>query len=218
MAAILVAEDDERLAALIRRALTAAGHRVEHVADGVAAANEARSGRFDLVLLDIGLPRMDGLQVLAGIRETAPGLPVLIVTADNAPAHVVAGLQAGADDYVVKPFRFDELVARVETRLRSVRTAEPSLACGGLVLDLVARTVSGPLGIVALPSREFELLEYFMRRPGRVLSREQLLRDVWGYASEQSSNVVDVYVRYLRQKAGADCIQTVRGEGYRMAG
>lgn len=218
MATILVAEDDDHLAALIRRALTAAGHLVEQVADGVAAAAEARSGRFDLVLLDVGLPRMDGLTVLAGIREADPGLPVLLVTADNAPAHVVAGLRAGADDYIVKPFRFDELVARVETRLRSLRVTETSLACGDLTLDLVARTVSGPLGVVGLPTREFELLEYFMRRPGRVLSREQLLRDVWGYGTSQSSNVVDVYVRYLRQKAGQDAIRTVRGEGYRMPG
>ena len=216
MSSILVAEDDDHLAALILRALIGAGHRVERVADGRTALESIRSGRFDLVLLDVGLPGMDGLQVLVEVRQTLPVLPVLLVTADNAPTHIVRGLVAGADDYITKPFRFDELLARIDARLRTVRNAETSLSVGPVVLDLVARTVSGPAGIVELPTREFELLEYFLRRPGRVIGRDELLREIWGYDPTTSSNVVDVYVRYLRQKIGADVIETVRGSGYRV--
>jgi DNA-binding response OmpR family regulator len=218
MSSLLIAEDDDHLAALMVRALTKPGHRVDRVRDGAAAIRAHSSVGYDLVILDVGLPGATGLEVLTHLRRQEPGLPVLLVTADNEPAHVVRGLKAGADDYITKPFAFDELVARIETRLRSIRTAETVLSCGALTLDLVSRTVSGPRGLVDLPSREFALLEYFMRRPDQVLSRDQLLHEVWGYGSETSSNVVDVYVRYLRQKTSTTVIRSVRGVGYTMPG
>ena len=217
MSTLLIAEDDDHLASLMTRALTKAGHRVDRVADGPAAIRASSSNGFDLIVLDVGLPGATGLEVLSHIRRDRPSLPVLLVTADNEPAHVVHGLKAGADDYITKPFAFDELVARVEARLRSVRSAETVLTCGALTLDLVSRTVSGPQGLIELPAREFALLEYFMRRPDQVLSRDQLLHEVWGYGSE-SSNVVDVYVRYLRQKTAPTVIRSVRGVGYTMPG
>jgi len=216
MTSILIAEDDDRLAALMMRALTDAGFRVERVADGGAARAAMRSGRFDLVLLDVGLPVMNGLEVLADVRRTLPELPILLVTADNVPAHIVGGLNTGADDYITKPIRFDELLARINARLRTARATETRLSVGRITLDLVARTVSSPIGIVDLPTREFELLEYFLRRPNRVIGRSELMREVWGYETARSSNVVDVYVGYLRQKLGPSIIETVRGEGYRV--
>ncbi len=217
MTNLLIAEDDDHLAALMIRALSRAGHRVDRVDNGAAAIAGSTQG-YDLIVLDVGLPSATGLEVLSHIRRHSPALPVLLVTADNDPDHIVEGLKAGADDYITKPFGFNELVARIETRLRSIRSTETVVACGSLTLDLVNRTVSGPHGLVDLPSREFALLEYFMRRPDQVLSREQLLHEVWGYDSETSSNVVDVYVRYLRQKTGAECIRSVRGVGYLMPG
>lgn len=218
MTSILIAEDDDRLAALLMRALGGAGFRVERVADGHAARTAMRSGRFDLVLLDVGLPLMNGLEVLADVRRSLPDLPILLVTADNIPAHIVGGLNTGADDYITKPIRFDELIARIHARLRVVRVRETQLGVGEVSLDLVSRSVSGRQGVVDLPTREFELLEYLLRRPGRVVSRSELLREIWGYETTRSSNVVDVYVGYLRQKLGSKVIETVRGEGYRIVG
>ncbi|MGN6324536.1 response regulator transcription factor [Pseudolysinimonas sp.] len=216
MTSILIAEDDDRLAALLLRSLGGAGFLTERVADGLAARTAMLSGRFDLVLLDVGLPLMSGLEVLADVRPSMPELAIILVTADNIPSHIVGGLNTGADDYVTKPIRFDELLARINARLRLARVHENRVTSGGMTLDLVARAVTTPRGLVDLPTREFELLEYLMRRPERVVGRGELMREIWGYETERSSNVVDVYVGYLRQKLGADAIETVRGAGYRI--
>jgi DNA-binding response OmpR family regulator len=216
MSAILTAEDDDRLAELVVRALERDGHAVERVADGMSALRRLRAGGIDLALLDVEMPGLDGVRVLTALRAEGRELPVLLVTGDNAPAHVVAGLEAGADDYITKPFRFDELVARVDARLRAARLAGTVLASGPTRVDLVAHTATTPSRTAGLPPRELALLEYLMRRPGRTVSREQLLRDVWGLGDGTSSNVVDVYVRYLRRRLGRDVIETVRGAGYRV--
>jgi DNA-binding response OmpR family regulator len=216
MSAVLIAEDDDRLAALVVRALERAGHRAERVRDGMSALRRLRGGGVDLALLDVDMPGLDGVRVLTALRADGIGMPVLLVTGDNAPAHVVAGLEAGADDYVTKPFRFDELVARVEARLRATRLAGTVLASGPTRVDLVAHTASTSSRTADLPPRELALLEYLLRRPGCVVSREQLLQDVWGLPAGRSSNVVDVYVRYLRRRLGRDVIETVRGAGYRV--
>ncbi|GAB3400702.1 response regulator transcription factor [Schumannella luteola] len=216
MTSILVAEDEDRLASLIVRALSRAGFLVERVATGTAALDAALSGRYQLVLLDIGLPELDGISVLERIRRLDGSLPILLVTADNAPQHIVRGLAAGADDYIPKPFRFDELVARVEANLRKARAVQTVLVVGDLTLDLMGRTASTPDVSETLPIRELELLEYLMRRPGATVTREQLLADIWGIETARSSNVIDVYVRHLRRRLGADVVETVRGEGYRI--
>jgi DNA-binding response OmpR family regulator len=216
VSAILLAEDDDRLATLIVRALTRAGHAVERVADGAAALERIGDGVFELVLLDVEMPELDGVRVLERMRAGGHGMPILLVTADNAPAHVVAGLHAGADDYITKPFRFDELVARVEARLRQSRLIGTVIESGATRIDLVARTAASSSHSADLPPRQLELLEYLMRRPGQIVTREQLLHDIWGLDTARSSNVVDVYVRYLRQRLGPDVIETVRGAGYRV--
>jgi two-component system, OmpR family, response regulator len=218
LSTILIAEDDDRLASLMSRALSDAGHRVDRASDGPTALAAVSSERFDLMLLDIGLPGASGIEVLSMVRRTLPALPVLLVTADNEPSHIVEGLRAGADDYITKPFPFIELVARVETRLRSVRTAERSVNCGGLTLDLVDRTLSSAVGVFELPPREFALLEYLLRHPREAIPRERLVREVWRDDPQDRSNIVDVYVRYLRPKVGPDVIMTVRGVGYRLDG
>jgi two-component system, OmpR family, copper resistance phosphate regulon response regulator CusR len=215
MSAVLTAEDDDRLAELVVRALVRAGHDVERVPDGESALRRLREGGVDVALLDVDMPGLDGVRVLTALRAEGIGLPVLLVTGDNAPGHVVAGLEAGADDYITKPFRFDELVARVDARLRAARLAGTVLASGPTTVDLVAHTASTSSRTADLPPRELALLEYLLRRPGRTVSREQLLHDVWGLPSGRPSNVVDVYVRYLRRRLGPEVIETVRGAGYR---
>ncbi|TPW76705.1 response regulator transcription factor [Schumannella sp. 10F1B-5-1] len=216
MTSILVAEDEDRLASLIVRALTRGGFLVERVKTGRAALDGALGGKHQLVLLDVGLPELDGITVLERIRRHDRSLPVLLVTADNAPQQIVRGLSLGADDYIPKPFRFDELIARVEANLRKARAVQTVLVVGDVTLDLMARTVSTPDVSETLPIRELELLDYLMRRPGRTVTREQLLHDIWGVETSRSSNVIDVYVRHLRRKLGPGVIETVRGEGYRM--
>jgi DNA-binding response OmpR family regulator len=175
------------------------------------------TGEFDLVILDIGLPGLDGFEVLRRIRRGGSAIPVIILTARSSTADTVAGLEGGADDYMPKPFRFEELLARVRLRLRSDRGEDtPVLRHGDLTLDLRSRRASVGGRAVDLSAREFTLAETFLRNPGHVLSREQLLSHVWGYDFEPGSNVVDVYVRYLRRKLGAERIETVRGMGYRL--
>ena len=187
------------------------------VADGKAAVSAARDGEFDLLLLDLGLPGLDGLTVLGEIRRRGERLPVIVLTARDAVADRVTGLERGADDYVVKPFSFEELLARIRVRLRDDRGEEPTLLrAGDLVLDLRTRRVSAGDRPVELTAREFALAETLLRHRGQVLSREQLLSHVWGYDFDPGSNVVDVYIRYLRRKLGTDRIETVRGMGYRL--
>ncbi|MGH3386897.1 MAG: response regulator transcription factor, partial [Nocardioidaceae bacterium] len=186
--------------------------------DGDAALGHALSGDFDLLVLDIGLPGLDGFTVLRRLRESRGSIPVIILTARDSLTDTVAGLEGGADDYMPKPFRFDELLARIRLRLRSDRAPEVTvLQQGDLSLDLRTRRASVEGRTVDLSAREFALTEVFLRNPGQVLSREQLLSHVWGYDFDPESNVVDVYVRYLRKKLGQERIQTVRGMGYRLA-
>lgn len=216
MSRILVAEDEERIASFIKKGLESNGHTVTVVADGEHAATLGRSGDFDLVVLDIGLPRKDGFAVLQELRTAHPDLPVIILTARDSVEDTVAGLEGGADDYMAKPFRFVELLARIRARLRpSGTTNSTRLVAGGAELDLRTRTVHVEGREVELTAREFALAEVFFRHIGQVLSREQLLDQVWGLDHDPSSNVVDVYVGYLRRKLGEHRISTVRGMGYR---
>jgi two-component system, OmpR family, copper resistance phosphate regulon response regulator CusR len=219
MSRILVAEDEARIASFIDKGLRAAGHVVTVVADGPSALDEARSGRHDLIVLDIGLPLLDGFAVLRHLREGRHRIPVIILTARDSVGDTVAALEGGADDYMAKPFRFEELLARTRLRLRPEQRApeQTVLRYGDLALDLRSRRAAVGIRTVELSAREFALTETFLRNPGQVLSREQLLSHVWGYDFDPGSNVVDVYVRYLRKKFGANRIETMRGAGYRLA-
>lgn len=222
MSRILVAEDEARIASFIAKGLTASGLQSTVVEDGPTAMAMALTDEFDLLILDIGLPGMDGFQVLSRIRESGSTLPVIILTARDSVADTIAGLEGGADDYMQKPFSFGELLARIRLRLRdaqSSREDEPAgavLTAGDISLDLHSRKVRAGEKESDLSAREFVLLETFLRHPGHVLSREQLLSHVWGYDFDPGSNVVDVYIRYLRKKIGAESIETVRGMGYRL--
>ncbi|MGH3763147.1 response regulator transcription factor [Actinophytocola sp.] len=216
MTRILIVEDEERIASFVRKGLSANGFDPHIVADGPSAIQAARTGSFDLVILDIGLPGQDGFSVLRSLRESRVDTPVIILTARDSLTDTVAGLEGGADDYMTKPFRFDELLARVRLRLRrSESTPEATLlSAGELALDLRTRRAQVAGRTVDLTAREFMLLELFLRHPGQVLSREQILAHVWGYDFDPGSNIVDVYVRALRRKLGAHHITTVRGMGY----
>jgi two-component system, OmpR family, copper resistance phosphate regulon response regulator CusR len=214
---ILVAEDEPRISSFIAKGLKAQGWSSTVVEDGPSALDYAVSGDFDLLLLDIGLPRMDGFSVLRRLRETGSTLPVIILTARDSVSDTVAGLEGGADDYIAKPFRFEELVARIRVRLKDARSAEPMvLRSGQVTLDLRTRRLTVDDREMDLSAREFALAETFLRNPGQVLTREQLLSRVWGYDFDPGSNVVDVYVGYLRRKLGPGLLATVRGMGYRL--
>ncbi|MCK8608680.1 response regulator transcription factor [Agromyces sp. C10] len=218
MSAILIAEDEDRIAAFVAKGLRAAGFAVQRAASGDEALERALSGDFDLMVLDVGLPGIDGFEVLARLRGSGSSLPVVMLTARTSGADTVAGLEGGANDYVPKPFRFDELLARIRLRMAE-RPAEGAaeLTHAGMTLDVRTRRVRVAGVDVDLSAREFALAEEFFRHPGQVLSREQLLSRVWGYDFDPGSNVVDVYVRYLRGKLGHERIETVRGMGYRLA-
>jgi DNA-binding response OmpR family regulator len=219
MSRVLVVEDEARIATFVERGLRAAGYSVDTAGDGAGALRAVRSGAPDLVVLDLGLPDLDGLEVLATLRGEGHRMPVIILTARDEVSDTVRGFEGGADDYVTKPFAFEELLMRVRARLRAVGRAEvQELVHGDLRLDLRTRRVRTPDGERELSAREFALLEALMRHPGAVRSREELLDRVWGFDFDPGSNVVEVYVRYLRRKVGAERIQTVRGAGYRMAG
>jgi two-component system copper resistance phosphate regulon response regulator CusR len=216
---ILIVEDEERIASFVEKGLRANGFATSVAADGDQALAAARASEFDLVILDLGLPGRDGLEVLQELRGRDKQTAVIILTAREGVRDVVAGLEGGADDYVTKPFRFEELLARVRARLRAERAPERTvLRVGDCALDLRTRRVIVGGSTVELTAREFALAETFFRHPGQVLSREQLLSHVWGYDYDPGSNVVDVYVRYLRKKLGGGRISTVRGMGYRLEG
>ncbi|MEO5921883.1 MAG: response regulator transcription factor [Pseudolysinimonas sp.] len=218
MSTILVAEDEPRIASFLDKGLRAAGFQTAMAADGRDALARALSGKHDLMLLDVGLPHMDGFEVLRRLRASDTELPVIMLTARTSAQDTVAGLTGGADDYVPKPFKFDELLARVQLRMR--RPSQPAASMivehDGIVLDLLTRRVTVDGRAIDLSAREFSLAEELLRHPDQLLSREQLLSRVWGYDFDPGSNVVDVYVRYLRAKLGADRIETVRGMGYRL--
>jgi DNA-binding response OmpR family regulator len=216
MTRILIAEDEDRIASFVEKGLRANGFSTGVATDGDEALRLARSGIFELMVLDIGLPGKDGLEVLRELRGEARTLPVVILTARDGIDDTVVGLEGGADDYMTKPFRFDELLARVRLRLRHEAPEEPTiLRVGDASLDLRSRqAIVGRTG-VDLSTREFALAEIFFRHAGQVLSREQLLSHVWGYDFDPCSNIVDVYVGYLRRKLGKQRISSVRGVGYR---
>ena len=212
---ILIAEDEPRLAAFLEKGLRSNGFTTTVAQTGFDASVLATDGDFDLLVLDIGLPGKDGFTVLREIRAAGQRLPVIILSARDEVIDKVHGLEHGADDYVTKPFRFEELLARVRVRLRVEGTPEVTvLRAGELTLDLRTRRASVDGRTIELSAREFTMLEVFLRHAGQVLSREQLLSHVWGYDYDPGSNVVDVYVGYLRRKLGRDRIATVRGMGY----
>lgn len=216
MKRLLIAEDEERIASFLERGLGSSGFTTTTVADGDAAYAAARSGSFDLMILDLGLPKRDGLSVLEALRDARSNLPVIVLTARDSTADTVAGLETGADDYMPKPFAFDELVARIRLRLRDEGTAEQTVVTvGGFSLDLRTRRATVDDRTVDLTAREFALAETLATHPDQVLSRQQLLSRVWGFDFDPGSNIVDVYVRYLRRKLGDELIETVRGVGYR---
>jgi len=217
MTRILIAEDEPHIVRFLVKGLQAEGYATTAAEDGDEALRLARSGAFDLMLLDLGLPRRDGLRVLGEMRRARVSMPVIVVTARGSSEDIVTGLDSGADDYLSKPFRLAELLARVRARLRPAPAQEAAvLRNGDLVLDLLTRQARVGSRTVDLSAREFALAEVFLRHPGQVLSREQLLSHVWGYDYDPGSNVVEVYVRYLRSKIGPDRIATMRGAGYRL--
>ena len=217
MTRILIAEDEPHIVRFLVKGLQAEGYATTAAEDGDEALRLARSGAFDLMLLDLGLPRRDGLRVLGEMRRARVSMPVIVVTARGSSEDIVTGLDSGADDYLSKPFRLAELLARVRARLRPAPAQEAAvLRNGDLVLDLLTRQARVGSCTVDLSAREFALAEVFLRHPGQVLSREQLLSHVWGYDYDPGSNVVEVYVRYLRSKIGPDRIATIRGAGYRL--
>jgi len=216
---ILVVEDEPRIASFLQKGLRAEGHVTTVVDNGDDASAVARSEDFDLVLLDVGLPGKDGFAVLADLRRRGERLPVILLTARDSVPDRVNGLDTGADDYVTKPFSFEELRARVRVRLRESSDDDPTtLAAGRVRLDLLSRTATVDERTVELTAQEFVLAEVLLRHPQQVLSREQLLSQVWGYDYDPGSNIVDVYVGYLRRKLGTGVIETVRGVGYRLHG
>lgn len=223
MTTVLVVEDEPRVASFVTRGLEAAGYATRTAATAREALDVALGDPgVEIILLDVGLPDRDGFEVLADIRTVDQSVPIIMLTARGDVPSRVKGLDLGADDYLPKPFDFDELLARIRAQLRGVRQpVSVVLSAGGIELDLRSRRVQRGEHHVDLSSREFSLLEYFMRHPGQVLSRAQLLNGVWGYDFDPGSNVVDVYVGYLRTKLdrGQDrsAIQTVRGGGYRFA-
>jgi two-component system OmpR family response regulator len=218
---ILVVEDEVKMAGLLHRGLTEDGHVVDVAASGDDALWMGQVVEYDAIVLDLMLPRVDGVQVCRRWRENGVWSPVLMLTARNSVGDRVAGLDAGADDYLAKPFSFAELLARLRALARRGAAERPvGLGVGELRLDPAARQVWRGEAEIALSGKEFALLETFMRRPGDVLSRVYLLEHAWDYAYENRSNVVDVYVRYLREKIdrpfGRSSLETVRGVGYRL--
>jgi DNA-binding response OmpR family regulator len=214
---ILIVEDEPRISAFLQKGFRAHGFTTELAEDVAEGLARARTGP-DLVVLDRGLPDGDGLEVLHELRRSERHVPVILLTARDAVADTVAALDSGADDYMTKPFSFDELLARVRARLRTDRTptSGTALTAAGIVLDLRTRRAQVDGRTVDLSAREFALAEVLLRHPGQVMSRSQLLDQVWGYDYDPGSNVVEVYVGYLRKKLGRQRIESVRGMGYRL--
>jgi two-component system copper resistance phosphate regulon response regulator CusR len=216
LARILVIDDEQRILRFVVRGLQAEGYQVDSADNGVDGLGSALTGQYDLVVLDLLMPGMDGVSLLHRLMARRPGQAVLVLSCLTATATKVRCLELGAEDYLAKPFSLDELLARVRVRLRSAgRTT--SLVAGRLRLDLIRREANSGTGAVPLAEREFLLLLELMQSPGQIVSKQRLLSAVWHYDFDPGSNVVDVYVRRLRAKLGADAIVTMRGEGYRIA-
>jgi two-component system copper resistance phosphate regulon response regulator CusR len=217
MSRILIVEDDRRLSTFLAKGLRSAGFTPTMCHDGDRAVALATDSKFDLMLLDLGLPGRDGLSVLRSVREGGQVLPIVVLTGHDEVSETVDALNSGADDYMVKPFSFEELVARLRARLRAQSPkVETVLRTEDLELDLEARRAYYRGEQVELTFREFTMLETFLRHPGQVLTRDQLVDHVWGHDHTTASNVVDVYVRNIRAKLAIDAIETVRGVGYRL--
>ena len=214
---LLVVEDEERIASFLRKGLTAHGYSVEWASTGAEALRLGTGADIALMILDLKLPDLDGLEVLAGLRGRGVTIPVLILSARAQVADRIRGLDLGADDYVAKPFAFEELLARIRAQLRSgTAAAVGALRVGGIYLDVLTRAVTIAGRTVTLSEREFSLLRAFVGHPRQVLSRRELLAMAWGMDFDPQTNLVDVYVGYLRRKIGQPVIETVRGAGYRL--
>lgn len=217
---ILIAEDNPRICAFLETGLQAHSFNLTIVNSGKEAVKIADSRNFDLLILDLGLPDLDGLDVLATIRGQGDALPIIVLTARDGLDDTVAGLEGGADDYITKPFRFEELLARIRVQLRNSqvpRSKENSiLKVHPITLNLLTRQAWVGNREVDLSAREFLLVEVFLRHPQQVLTREQLLDRIWGYDYDPGTNIVNVYIGHLRKKLGDRCIETVRGMGYRL--
>jgi two-component system response regulator QseB len=215
---LLLIEDDAMIGKAVRRGLSDAGFAVDWVSDGRAAELALANGVYDLAILDLGLPRKDGMAILAALRSMGNAMPVLIASARDTVSDRIAGLNAGADDYLLKPFDLDELVARVRALLRRhAGAASPLLTAGDLVLDPVRKVVRRGDDVIDLSAKEFAVLQALMQRPGAVLSRTQLEESVYGWGDEVASNAIEVHLHHLRKKLGAAVIKNVRGVGYRVA-
>jgi DNA-binding response OmpR family regulator len=218
MARILVVDDEPRIASFLSRALSAEGFEVDSVSDGQRATLLAKTGHYELVILDLLLPGIDGLAVLEGIVSHRPEQRVFVLSALSDVENKVRCLELGASDYLTKPFALAELIARIRARLRQAPASAPDrmLRVGPVTLDMVRRAANAGAGSSVLTEREFGLLHHLMQERGGVCSRERLLADVWGLSFETGSNVVDVYVGRLRSKLGEEIIETVRNVGYRL--
>jgi DNA-binding response OmpR family regulator len=218
LARILVIDDERRIVRFVSRGLQAEGYHVDSAENGVDGLRTALQGRYDLVVLDLLMPGLDGAAVLSRLLAERPSQAVIVLSCLSSTAIKVRCLEAGAEDYLVKPFSLDELLARVRARLRAAAgRPATNLVVGRLRLDLIRREADSGAGRVPLSEREFLLLRELMGHPGRIVSKQRLLSAVWHYHFDPGSNVVDVYVRRLRAKLGADTIVTLRGEGYRIA-
>ncbi|MGD1950381.1 MAG: response regulator transcription factor [Leptolyngbyaceae cyanobacterium] len=218
---ILIAEDNPHIVDFLRAGLKAHGFTILVVEDGDQVVELAHSDDFDLLILDLGLPGKDGLAILREIRGQGEQLPIIILTARDGVDDTVTALEGGANDYITKPFRFEELLARIKVQLRDRNrhqplTSETLLRAGDLTLDLLTRQARVGDRIVELSAREFVLAEVLLRHPMQVMSKEQLLNRVWGYDYDPGSNIIEVYIRHLRKKFGSGYIETVRGMGYRL--
>jgi DNA-binding response OmpR family regulator len=217
---ILIAEDEPRIAAFLEKKLRENGFTTTIAEDGYEALNQVRHEQYNLLILDLGLPGIEGTEVLEELRGQGEEIPIIILTARDEVSDKVSGLEGGANDYVTKPFSFEELLARIRLQLRQPSKLEPKaerfLKVGNITLDIRSRTVMVGDRQVELSNHEFILLDTLMRHPDQVLSRDQILNYVWGYDYDSSSNIVDVYIGYLRKKLNKNLIETVRSVGYRL--
>jgi DNA-binding response OmpR family regulator len=217
---ILIAEDNPRITSFLETGLQSNGFTTLVVETAQKTIQLANSDNFDLLILDLGLPDQDGLNVLATVRGQGELIPIIILTARDGLDDTITGLEGGADDYITKPFRFEELLARIRVQIRNRQAPrireETQIRVGSLTLDLLSRRVWVGDQFVELSAREFLLIEVMMRHPTQVMTREQLLDRIWGYDSDPGTNIVNVYIGHLRRKLGDGAIETVRGVGYRL--